>query len=852
MDCFFSCYIFTPHTNMFMRKLLLGLMLLTSIVSFAQNLQSPDQFLGYKVGTRYTRHHKVVEYFKSIAAALPSMVKTEKYGETNEGRELMLAYIATPENLKNLDAIRLNNLRIAGAAKDKAAPVSKDAPAIVWLSYNVHGNETSSSEAAMMTLFALVDPTNTQTKEWLKNTVIIMDPCINPDGRDRYVNWFNSMVGKNYNPNPQSREHAEPWPGGRSNHYNFDLNRDWAWQTQVETQQRLVKYNQWLPQIHVDYHEQGINEPYYFAPAAEPFHEQITPWQREFQEMIGRNHAKYFDANGWLFFTKERFDLFYPSYGDTYPIYNGSIGMTYEQGGGGRGGLGVLKADGDTLTLLDRATHHYTTGISTIELASKNAQKLIDEYKHFFDDARSAKNYTYKTYVLTSDNADKLAAAEKLFKTNGIEYGVLSNTTFKGFNYNTLKEGDATLKKYHIAVSMQQPKSVLATVLLEPKGNLSDSNTYDITAWAIPYAYGLDAYAVKENLAVSAKPVEGITPEILPANKYGYLIKYTSLASAKVMASLLKQGIKVRMANLPFTYNKESYDRGTLIVLSKGNPTDVNLKISDAIKGSSVAVSVVETGFMDKGSDFGSPDISFISAPKVAMLSGEQTSSTAAGEVWNFFDQTLDYPITLFNAADLARVSLKDYTVLIIPDGFYRNLNDKAISDKLKEFVRSGGKIVAVDNAVMQFANGDWGLKPKEDKADDKDKKDEYAAIKKYADNDRSRISDQIPGAIYKIDLDNTHPLAYGYPNYYYILKQDDNIYQFLKDGWNVGTIKKEAYVTGFGGVKVKAKLKDGTLFGVQNLGNGSIVYLSDDPIFRLFWENGKLLFCNAVFVVGQ
>jgi hypothetical protein len=837
---------------MFMRKLLLGLMLLTSIVSFAQNLQSPDQFLGYKVGTRYTRHHKVVEYFKSIAAALPSMVKTEKYGETNEGRELMLAYIATPENLKNLDAIRLNNLRIAGAAKDKAAPVSKDAPAIVWLSYNVHGNETSSSEAAMMTLFALVDPTNTQTKEWLKNTVIIMDPCINPDGRDRYVNWFNSMVGKNYNPNPQSREHAEPWPGGRSNHYNFDLNRDWAWQTQVETQQRLVKYNQWLPQIHVDYHEQGINEPYYFAPAAEPFHEQITPWQREFQEMIGRNHAKYFDANGWLFFTKERFDLFYPSYGDTYPIYNGSIGMTYEQGGGGRGGLGVLKADGDTLTLLDRATHHYTTGISTIELASKNAQKLIDEYKHFFDDARSAKNYTYKTYVLTSDNADKLAAAEKLFKTNGIEYGVLSNTTFKGFNYNTLKEGDATLKKYHIAVSMQQPKSVLATVLLEPKGNLSDSNTYDITAWAIPYAYGLDAYAVKENLAVSAKPVEGITPEILPANKYGYLIKYTSLASAKVMASLLKQGIKVRMANLPFTYNKESYDRGTLIVLSKGNPTDVNLKISDAIKGSSVAVSVVETGFMDKGSDFGSPDISFISAPKVAMLSGEQTSSTAAGEVWNFFDQTLDYPITLFNAADLARVSLKDYTVLIIPDGFYRNLNDKAISDKLKEFVRSGGKIVAVDNAVMQFANGDWGLKPKEDKADDKDKKDEYAAIKKYADNDRSRISDQIPGAIYKIDLDNTHPLAYGYPNYYYILKQDDNIYQFLKDGWNVGTIKKEAYVTGFGGVKVKAKLKDGTLFGVQNLGNGSIVYLSDDPIFRLFWENGKLLFCNAVFVVGQ
>jgi hypothetical protein len=318
------------------------------------------------------------------------------------------------------------------------------------------------------------------------------------------------------------------------------------------------------------------------------------------------------------------------------------------------------------------------------------------------------------------------------------------------------------------------------------------------------------------------------------------------------MASLLKDGIKVRMATLPFTYNKENFERGTLIVLGKGNPADVNSTISAAVKGTAVAVSVVETGFMDKGADFGSPDISFIKAPKVAMLSGEQTSSTGAGEVWNFFEQTLDYPISLFNAADLGRISLKDYNVLIVPDGNYRTLNDKAIADKLKEFVRSGGKIVALDNSVMQFANGDWGLKAKEDKPEDKDKKDDYTAIKKYADNDRTRISDQIPGAIYKIDLDNTHPLAYGYPNYYYILKQDDNIYQFLKDGWNVGTIKKEAYVTGFGGVKVKAKLKDGTLFGVQNMGAGSIVYLSDDPIFRLFWENGKLLFCNAVFVVGQ
>jgi len=205
-----------------------------ALQSFAQNLQSPEQFLGYKIGANYTRHYKIVEYLKAVAAAKPDMVKVEQYGTTNEGRELLLAYVALPENLQNLEAIRKNNLSLL---KDKNAAVNN--PVIVWLSYNVHGNEPSSSEAAMQTLYALVNPANTQTKEWLKNVVVIIDPCINPDGRDRYVNWFNSMKGKEYNVDPQSREHREPWPGGRSNHYNFDLNRDWAWQTQIESQQRI-------------------------------------------------------------------------------------------------------------------------------------------------------------------------------------------------------------------------------------------------------------------------------------------------------------------------------------------------------------------------------------------------------------------------------------------------------------------------------------------------------------------------------------------------------------------------------------------------------------------------------------
>lgn len=832
-----------------MRKALFVSILLLAVAGVsAQELQSPEQYLGYKIGTRYTRHHKVVEYFRAVAQARPDMVKIEKYGETNEGRELILAFIASPANLQKLESIRRNNLGLAGLGTEQSGSTD-NAPAIVWLSYNVHGNETSSSEAALLTLYTLVDPADAQTKAWLQNTVVVMDPCINPDGRDRYVNWFNSMVGREYNPDPIAREHSEPWPGGRTNHYNFDLNRDWAWQTQIETQQRLKKYNQWMPQVHVDFHEQGYNAPYYFAPAADPYHEVITPWQKDFQVLIGKNHAKYFDKNGWLFFTKERFDLLYPSYGDTYPIYNGAIGMTFEQGGGGRGGLGVINEDKDTLTLLDRTTHHYTTGLSTVETASKNGQKLVNEFRKYFDDSRSAKMADYKTYVLTSKDGNKMKAVEKLLEQNGIEYGQLNNPIFRGLNYFTGKDDAFVDEGFHIAVSAYQPRSVMARVLLEPKTVVTDSNTYDITAWSVPYVYGVKGYAVKEKLEIT----KAVKPSAAPAeaiSSYGVIIPYQSFNAAKALGYLLKNGIKVRFAEKPFMYNGKNYDRGTLIVLRTSNPANWNAVANEACRKYNLQPVAVETGFMEKGADFGSPDVKIInSALKVALLTGEQASAGNAGEVWHFFEKQLEYPITLINVADLGRANLKEYTVLILPDGNYRNLTDKTTTDKLKEFVRGGGKLIAIDNAVAIMAGGDWGIKIREDKTEDKS---DYAALKKYGDRESQSLTNSIPGAIYKLELDNTHPLAFGYPDFYFTLKQDGNVFEFLKDGWNVGVMKKDAYVTGFAGNKLKPKLKDGVVLGVQDMGSGNVIYFTEDPLFRNFWENGKLLFCNAVFLVGQ
>ena len=833
-------------------KLFSFLLLFISNNLFAQ-LKSPDEFLGYQLGSKFTPHYKIVNYFNQAASSMPQMMKLEKYGETNEGRDLLLAFISSPENMAKLDEIRKNNIRLTGILKDKAADIT--APAIVWLSYNVHGNEASSSEVSMKTLYELLNENNAQTKAWLKNTVVIIDPCLNPDGRDRYVNWFTQMVGKDPDANRNSREHSEPWPRGRLNHYNFDLNRDWAWQTQVETQARLKKYNEWMPQIHCDFHEQGINNPYYFAPAAEPLHEVITKWQRDFQVTIGKNHAKYFDANGWLYFTKEVFDLFYPAYGDTYPTYNGAIGMTYEQAGSGEGGLAVEINGGDTLTLKDRIAHHFTSSMSTIEIASQNAGKLISEFKRYFDDASTGGIGDYKTYVITETNFNKREALQNFFEINGIQYGSANGNAIKGYNYFTGKE-ETFAASNSIAVTAHQPKSALVKVLFEPTSALKDSVTYDITAWSLPFVYGVQTYAVKEKLVVGNYTRSNKNAVVSPA-AYGYLVNYSSFADVKFLAALLNAKIKVRFAESAFTYNGQSFQKGTIIVLKKANEDKIQ-QFTNLAQSFNAAVTAVSGGFMDTGFDFGSEKVHLVKKPTVALLTGKGVNPNAAGEIWHLFEQQLNYPVSLINAEEIDGAALKNIDVLILPDGNYAFLKEKEATAEIKMWVQQGGKLIAIDNAAAQIAKADWGIKLKKNDDDDEkkdDKKDEkgiYKNVKRYENRERDGIVNNIPGAIYKVEMDNSHPLAFGYGSNYYSLKLGSDIYEFMKDGWNVGIIKKDNQTAGFVGSATREKIKDGTVIGVLPLGSGSVIFFADDPVFRSFWENGKLLLANAVFLVGQ
>lgn len=837
-----------------MRKLLLSFLILFTIqTGFSQTLPTPEQFLGYAPGTQFTPWHKVVEYFRTVAAVTPNM-QLSQYGTTYEGRPLMLAVITSPENATKTEQIRAHNIELANG-KGKAAP---DDPVIVWLSYNVHGNEAVSTEAAMVTLYMLADKRNTAQQAWLKNTVVIMDPCLNPDGRERYVNFYNQVHTRYADPLLFAREHNEPWPGGRANHYYFDLNRDWAWQTQIESQQRVLQYNRWMPQVHVDFHEQSIDAPYYFAPAAEPFHDIIKPWQRNMQMAIGKHNARYFDKEGWLYFTKEVFDMFYPSYGDTYPTYNGAIGMTYEQGGGGRAGLAGLKQDGDTLTLAQRIAHHRTTGLSTIEIASQEASQLLNEFSRYFAEAVNKPDGPYLAYVIkAAGNNEKLASLGSLLNRNGIRFGYGANISkASGFSYFNGKTENFNIEKEDMVISAAQPRSNLLKVLFEPDARLSDTITYDITAWSLPYAYGLQTYALKQALTPANDSLQATVNTALAATRpYAYLARWNSIKDVRFLSALLQKRIRVRYAEGDFIAGGKAFPAGTLIITRSGNeaagPTFDEQVVSLA-NNYTTGLDAVNTGFVEKGVDFGSEKVRFIKPVRVALVMGEGVSSLAAGEVWHFFEQQINYPLTIVDEKQFTRINWKALDVLILPNGTYKYLADKENANRLRDWIGGGGKLIAMEDALTQIAGLDWGIHQKKSDDDKEEKKDEYSLLKPYANREREGVKQLIPGAIYKVQLDNTHPLGFGFPTTYYTLKQDSKLYEYLDNGgWNVGILKKDNYLSGFVGTETRKKLKDGLLFGVKEIGDGKIVLMADDPLFRSFWENGKLLFGNAVFMVN-
>lgn len=819
--------------------ILLVFFMLPGYVIAGESLKSPSDYLGYTLGSRFSYHHKVVEYCNYLASN-SNVIALQNYGQTYEHRDLVLAFVSSEENLNNLDQIRENNLRRAGLSTGQ--PVENDI-AIIWLSFNVHGNEASSTETAMKLLYELANNSTSKYRSWLEKLVIIIDPCLNPDGRVRYVTWYNQVSGMVPNPNVDTREHREGWAHGRSNHYLFDLNRDWLWQTQNESIQRLNVYNAWLPHVHVDFHEQGYNDKYYFPPAAQPFHEIITPWQREFQEIIGRNNAKYFDKEGWLYFTRERFDLLYPGYGDTYPTYNGAVGMTYEMAGHSLAGLSVKTEKGDTLKLSDRIAMHFTAALATIETTFENNQKLIAAFRNFFKPAAK------EMFIMKSNQADKLTSLADLLDKNSIRYhGLEESVSIKAYSYEADKIISLKAGPGDMVISLDQPKSKLVQVLFEKKTRLVDSLTYDITAWSLPYVYGLDAYQTSEKLALTEFQ---ITPDKLSQtikDPYAYVLNWSGTKDAAFLAEMLTLGVKVNYSSEDFDLNGQKFSHGSLVITRIDNKhiADFHKKITGLAEIHQRELVPLAGGAGITSFNLGSAKIRYLKKPRIALLAGEGISTLGFGELWYFLEQEIKMQVDILDVGKFSDEHLEKYDILLLASGSYGSLTSEGGIELIDAWVQAGGKLILLEDAIAGFSGeGKFGLKAK----DEVDSLDKEPVLHPYTDDERENIRNYILGGVLKMKIDNTHPLAYGYDKEYYTLKTNTKNYGFLAKGWNVGYFESDIkVVSGFVGSGLEEKLAKNLIFGVEERGRGRVVYFVDDPMFRSFWQNGKLFMANALF----
>ncbi len=839
-----------------MKKLLIFIsFILFHPVIGQDKVPSPEEFFGYPAGKQFTAHHRVVRYFERLAER-DAKARVIPYGYSYEGRPLLTMVISSEENMNDIENIRINHLKKTGLIE---GDYTRDGKVVVWLSYSVHGNESSSTEAAIALAYHLLADKGKTTEEWLSKLIIIIDPCINPDGRERFVNWFRENRSSYMNPDRMDIQHQEPWPGGRMNHYLFDLNRDWAWATQVETQNRLSLYAEWMPQIHADYHEQGINNPYYFAPAARPYHEFITQWQRDFQKETGKNNARYFDQNQWLYFTKEQFDLFYPGYGDTYPVYSGAIGMTYEQAGGGSAGVGVLTETKDTLTLHDRVLHHLTTGLSTIEIAARQSSALEENFIKYFEKPGKTTPGTNQTYIIDHDTPDgKLKKLIWLLDQHRIRYGFAGKSlSVTGFDYTANNKTSIQVDEKDLVIPVNQPRSTLVRVLFEPAARLQDSLTYDITAWSLPYAYGLKAYATEKAIEPSDEPYTTGNVTELEDEAYAYAFMRASVNDIHFLAEILKRKIVVRTNTKPLKNNGITFPEGSLFILAgensryKGSLKDTLAVLADTL---SIGIESLASGLSDSGIDLGSSSLRYIDQPVVGLLFGDFVSPYTTGAVWHLFEQEIGYPVHRIQPKYLSSLDWDKLDVLIIPQGYYSQVMTESVLKKISEWVRRGGRLILIGNALGYFADKE-GFSLKE-YLDDEDKekvksleeKEDY--LKKYEERERRRVSDMINGGIFKVRLDNSHPVAFGFPGHYFSLKTLEDRYALLEKGWNIGTIKgSEDLISGFAGNNTRARTYKSLVIGMEEKGRGAIIYFADDPVFRAFWENGKLLLCNAVFM---
>lgn len=821
---------------------------------------TPASYFGYEIGDDLTEHYPMIGYIKELEAAAPDRVKVIRIGTSQERRPMYLVVISSPENMQNLESYReaVSTLKDPTiTSPSEAEQIAENTPVISWMNYANDGEESAAFEAGMVVAYHFAAALDDETMSTLENSIIVINTAHNPDAHQRHVAWMKGMkVGPNGTPDRIAAEHQGDWLMSTSDtHYKIDSNRDGFALSQKESKIVASSMRHWSPQVWVDYH--GEPEEYFFAPYAIPVNPNYPNSVVKWAEVIGIGNAAAFDEHKWTYTSREIYDLHYPGYWDSYPAFNGAIGMTYETNGGGDKGFQYYKNDGSIATLKNAIAHHVVASIATAKTTAENRQGILMDYYNFFKQGMDeVRNEPVKQVaIMPGRDTDDLV---KLLMEHEINvFKLCSEQIVEGTSYLDGSSSRITLPEGAVIIPMAQPMKRLTKVLLEKNVGIQEEfmeealaaqaynnsvganapkkrvGFYDVTAWSLPLTYGLEAYALNRAISGGLSEVElkGNSQMFVEAN-YAYIFPYNSNASASLMSRLMMEGYRVSIATEPFTRAGKSYDRGVVVVRVNRNDESLHQRILELSVENGVDIEAIDEAWTDSGILMGARTVVSLNKPKVMVLMDEPTRGRSYGAIWFTLEQRYGIEFTAVRVEDFNRADLFEYDVVIMPpgssSGYKAMMGSRGIS-RLKEWVRSGGTFIGIQDGAT-FAT------------------DEDVDLSSSRRLSGARV-DQTPGAILKVKLDTKHFLSLGYDEKIPVHVNSGTIFIPSKEGANVAVFDDDAVVSGFVFEENQPNFPGNAYLIHEPMGRGNVILFAEQPVYRLYWRGLERLFVNSILL---
>jgi hypothetical protein len=781
-------------------------------ISYNQNIPSPEQIIGHQVGEWHVTHDKLIQYMYALANA-SDRITIEDRGQTFEDRPLLLLTITSPKNHQKIKSIKKTHMDATDGVSNTN---SNNMRLVLYQGYSIHGNEPSGANAALLVAYYLAAAEGTDITELLDNTIILFDPSYNPDGLQRFAYWANTNKNANLNPDPNDREYNEVWPGARTNHYWFDLNRDWMPAQLPESRARLKTFHDWLPNILTDHHEMGTYSTFFFQPGVPERTNPLTPkLNQELTKKIGTYHAKALDKIGSLYYSEEGYDDFYYGKGSTYPDINGGIGILFEQASS-RGH--VQETENGLLTFPFTIRNQFTAALSTLAAAKNMRVEILDYQHNFYKNAQNEGSKEKDKAIIFGDEKDaaKTYHLAEILKRNHIR--------FNDIKQDIIVNGKQYKKGYSYIIPKNQKNRRLINAMFQKQTTFQDSIFYDISAWTFPLAFNVD-YAEGSFANNTGEVVTNLqlkTGKVSNISNYAYLMEWHEYYTPKVLNKILNKNLRAKVALKPFILNEKQYDYGTILIpVQNQTLTDIDLFnfLNEVAKESHVEIDAVNTG-LTQGIDLGSRSFKPLEKISVALLVGEGITSYDAGEIWHLFDQRYDIILTKLDIKSIVKADLSRYNTLIVPNISKEALNEKN-TKKIKAWVESGGTIIGFRNTVEWF-------KAKEFIELEFIKPEVEAKNVSYQEKEDFKDAQKIDGAIFEAELDRSHPINFGY----------NNPIKYTKSPLLSGYISKPNL----------KELSNSVPLQIKKLGKGKVISFTDNTNFRAFWYGTNKLLMNAIF----